>query len=199
MQTYSHLIISAALSRRLKRTHRVNVATRAFLLGSLVPDVPLILLSLGYFIQIRYFAPTDEFIFGATYDNLYYNNPFWITGHSVFHSPVMIGVYALIGWLALRRGRRWGWVLLWFAAGCGLHSFIDILTHYNDGPLLFFPLDWETRFTAPISYWDPERGGLIFAPIEHLLDLALLAYLFITWRRDRREKAAQAEQGVASP
>jgi hypothetical protein len=76
--------------------------------------------------------------------------------------------------------------LFWFAAGCGLHTAVDILTHADDGPVLLFPLDWHKRFHSPISYWDAGHGGHVFRILEHLLDLFLVVYLLF----QRREKAA---------
>jgi hypothetical protein len=89
---------------------------------------------------------------------------------------------------------RGGW-WFWFAAGCLIHTALDIPTHQNDGPLLFFPLEWSVRFQSPLSYWDPRFFGREFAVVELLLDLVLLVYLFgpRLWRRLRRGGAAPKE------
>ena len=92
----------------------------------------------------------DDAIFGTNYDQLYFTNPWWILGHNLFHAPLLILLYGAVGWIAWKRGRAWGMMLFWFAIGCGLHSTLDIFTHVNDGPVLFFPLNWTYRFTAPI-------------------------------------------------
>jgi hypothetical protein len=68
---------------------------------------------------------------------------------------------------------------LWFSLGSLLHTLIDIPTHAGDGPLLFFPFDWQTRFNSPLSYWDPNFYGLQFMVFEILLTVGLLAYLFL--------------------
>jgi hypothetical protein len=76
----------------------------------------------------------------------------------------------------------------WFALGCGPHSFIDILTRRNDGPLLFFPFNWTYRFPVPVSYWYPAYGGRTFAVLEGTLDVVIIAYfatLALTWARRR--------------
>lgn len=197
MQTYSHFIITAALDRANKhRAEPVPVKTRALLLGSIVPDMALFVLTFAYFIDWRFISRSDEFIFGPTYDALYFTNPLWLGSHNLFHAPLMIALYAAIGYVyGVRRGRAWGLWLLWFAVGCGLHSVIDIFTHANDGPLLFFPFDWQTRFSAPISYWDPRFGGREFAIFEHTLDLILIGYLTLTWWRGRK-RGQQVEAGA---
>lgn len=191
MQTYSHFIITAAVDRAYKDGTQRPVNSRAFLLGSVLPDVPLLLLTIGYFIQSRYITPNNEFIFGPTYDNLYFTHPLWIIGHSLFHAPLLIMLYAAAGYFfGVRRGKAWGRALLWFALGCALHSAIDIPTHRNDGPLLFFPFDWRTRFESPISYWDSNYYGREFAVFEHVLDLLLIVYLVGSGLRRRRRAAA---------
>jgi hypothetical protein len=190
MQTYSHLLITAALRRGLKQ-RATAVAGKAFLLGAVLPDAPLVLLTIGYAVYRQWFNPAllDEHIFGSTYDALYFENVWWLGLHNLLHAPLMGLLLAGAGYLALRRGRGWGRALLWFAAGCLLHGVIDIFTHVDDGPLLFFPLNWTYRFTAPVSYWDPRHGGLIFAPLEHLLDLAILVWLGRAYFKQRRGEA----------
>jgi hypothetical protein len=82
--------------------------------------------------------------------------------------------------------------------GCAsaLHTAIDIPLHYDDGPLLFFPFDWQTRFYSPVSYWDPNRYGVPFAIFEHLLLLGMLIYLAVQWWRQRRAKATTSVASV---
>lgn len=183
MQTYSHFLMTAVLNEGLK-VRGVTVQPKALLLGSFMPDVPLFLLTLGYFAYRAWFDPRlpGEHIFGARYDNLYFHNPFWITGHNLFHAPVLVGLMLVVGYtVGLRHQKKWAAALFWFAVACGFHSTVDILTHYDDGPLLFFPFNWRYRFPAPVSYWDPERGGKNFARFELLLNLALAGYLVLKW------------------
>lgn len=188
MQTYSHVLITAVFSKQLKKKE-VKFSNRAMLIGSFLPDVPLVLITIGYAIYRQYNPDVpDDFIFGSNYDRLYFENPWWILGHNLFHAPLLITIYGFVGWMAWKRGRAWGMVLFWFAIGCGLHSFIDIFTHATDGPVLFFPLNWTYRFPAPISYWDPEYGGKIFAPLEHLFVLIMLIYFALNWWRKRRNQ-----------
>ena len=80
--------------------------------------------------------------------------------------------------------RRW---LRWFLAACLLHSFVDVLTHVDDGPLLFFPFEWTIRFESPVSYWDSRHYGTQFAVFELTLDVLLIAYLCLPplWRLAR--------------
>lgn len=52
MQTYSHLLVTAVLRPKLQPDE-----TKALLAGSVLPDVPLALLSIGYVVDRRCLRP----------------------------------------------------------------------------------------------------------------------------------------------
>ncbi|MBW4545613.1 MAG: metal-dependent hydrolase [Symplocastrum torsivum CPER-KK1] len=176
MNTYSHFLMTAALDKSLPR---VPIVKRAFLLGSVAPDLPLWILSIGsisyyHFIQGWSLRETFNYIF----DELYFYNPFWIASHNFLHSPILLLLALVFLWQSRRHiGSRSRW-FFWFVVACLLHSFVDIFTHVNDGPLLFFPLEWTIRFYSPISYWDPQYYGREFQVFERILNAVLLIYLF---------------------
>ncbi len=181
MQTYSHFLLTAVLHRFSKPADPDAVS--GLLAGSVAPDIPLGLLSLGYVVDrrlIRRHLP-DKTRCSPTYNELYFNNPWWIAAHNSLHAPLPLFGLILLGRL-MRRPR-----LIWFALGCLGHTAVDIITHADDGPVLFFPLNWRVRFKAPVSYWDPAHGGRVFRRIEHLLDLVLLLYLFLQRTSPERE------------
>ncbi len=122
-----------------------------------------------------------------------FTDPLWISAHNFFHAPLVLLGIGLAGYVGVRQEKKWGTVLVWFALGAGLHSLIDVFTHAGDGPLLLFPINWHIRFNSPVSYWDPRHFGLIFAPLEHLLDLVILFYWAHTWRRQHKAKTAGPE------
>jgi hypothetical protein len=188
--------MTALAGDRLKK-RGLPVHTKAALLGSVMPDVPLFVLTFGYFAYRYWFDPiqSGEHIFGPRFDNLYFTNPFWIAGHNLFHAPLMIAALGTAGYLAARREKPWGVALFWFAVACGFHSAVDIVTHHNDGPVLFFPFNWVYRFNAPISYWHPDYGGRIFAPLELLLDVAIIIYFVIGWWRLRLGRGIKQKAG----
>lgn len=187
MQTYSHLLITALAGDRLEK-RGIFLSKRAFLFGAVLPDLPLIVLTLWFFAYYRWVAPqeyTNSQLFGEIYDAYFFLNPIWIVGHNFFHAPIILVILAGVGYWGARRSARWGSPVLWLAVACLLHSAIDIFTHRNDGPLLLFPFDWQIRYAAPISYWDFRYGAWIFAPIEHVLDILIIVYLIWEWRRQR--------------
>ncbi len=192
MQTYSHYLMTAVLSRHLKR-RKVSVHTGAFLLGSVLPDIPFTVLTLVYETYYLWIAPlapgqTWRSIMEYLHFDVFYRDPIWIVGHNFFHAPLILLTCGLAGF-ALRRRWHWGNALLWFAGGAGLHSLIDVATHHSDGPLIFFPLNWTYRFASPISYWEADYYAGIVAPLEHALDLLFLCYLIRAWWRQRSSKA----------
>jgi hypothetical protein len=182
MQTYSHWLLTAALQRCLK-TQAVPDQPRALLAGAVAPDLPLGLLTLGYLLDRRYLRPhlPDKTRCSPTFNYLYFHNPWWIAAHNSLHAPLPVALLLLGGYLWRRTG--WGQQLFWFALGCGLHTAVDIPTHVDDGPVLFFPLNWRYRLPALVSYWDPQHGGRLFWWLEHLLDLLLVFYLISRWRQ----------------
>ena len=189
MQTQSHLLMTAALRIPLQR-RGIDVHTTAFLLGSFLPDIPLFVLSLifGVFSAVAEGGMMSGPAM-AEYDRLFFTDPLWIVPHNFFHAPLILAGIFVIGLLLQRRGSKWGNWLVWFALAAALHTGIDILTHHNDGPLLFFPFDFHTRFASPLSYWDPDHYGRIFARFEMAFDLLLMGYLLVGWWRRRRQQS----------
>lgn len=185
--------MTAWLSRTLQR-RQVPVQRNAFLLGSILPDVPFWLLTAAGEIYYHWFAatPTGESPMVYLHFHLYFTDPLWMIGHNLFHAPIILLALLFVGWFGARHRAWWSASLLWFVFGAGLHALIDIVTHNNDGPLLFFPFDWTYRFPSPISYWDPAYYGPIFMWLEWLLDGWLVIYLLAPrWRQWLKRKSAQ--------
>ena len=87
------------------------------------------------------------------------------------HSLIVLGAVVAVGWLALRRERKWLWLGLPYA----LHILMDIPTHERYRTQPFHPLsDWQF---AGLSWADPR----IFWP--HLAVLAVACVW--AWRRRR--------------
>jgi len=174
----SHLVINAAIEKKFGAKYKL--AKSAFLWGSVTPDLPLLFLSIGYFVYRRYLSPQPlDGIMNSTFDYLYFNNPFWIAGHNFLHSPTALLIYAIILWRFVDKPNTRGHWWLSFVFGCMVHSVIDILTHYDDGPVLFFPLDWHIRFHSPVSYWDRAHYAGQFFWVELGINVMLLGYLFL--------------------
>jgi len=194
MNTPSHFLVNAALEKSLP--HRA-IAKSAFLFGSVAPDLPLYVLSIGALIYYHYIKGwTVGQAFRFMFDELYFTNPFWVASHNLLHSPPILVLALVLLWRF--RGRqgsiKYWW--FWFFAGCLLHSALDIPTHVDDGPLLLFPLEWTIRFQSPVSYWDERYYGREFSQFEAILDIILLAYLLIPpiFRYLRRLVSAIGEQ-----
>lgn len=182
MQTPSHLIMTAALRKRFSAA---PIPTSGFLLGAVAPDIALVLLSIGGGLYYRYAVGLSaRATFRHIYDTMYFKDPIWISLHNMLHSPLLL----LVGLLALWRFRwsrgTWRQWSFWFLVACMFHSLVDVLTHYDDGPLLFFPLNWTIRFASPVSYWDRRHYGEEFALFELTLNTLLLGYLVlpVIWR-----------------
>ena len=195
MQTYTHFLMTAVLNTSLK-ARKVAVDSKMLLLGSVLPDFPLILLSGVTWLYYGWINPVmgdaRMQMQGGLFrlmDIFYFTDPVWIASISLFQSPLMLLAFSALGWWAYKRGYQWGLPLLWLMVGCSLHSFVDILTHHDDGPVLFFPFNWEYRFPSPISYWDRRHYAEIVSPLEHLFDLAVLIFYSARWVTQRFRRA----------
>ncbi|GAB4383545.1 MAG: hypothetical protein Kow00121_45610 [Elainellaceae cyanobacterium] len=187
MNTPSHFLMTAALEKALPR---IPIVKTAFLWGAIVPDLPLWFLSTGGLIYYRWILGWEAAeTFQMMFDNLFFQHPVWITAHNLLHAPLILLLGIAITWRSRRNiGSRSRW-LFWFFVACALHTSVDILTHAGDGPLLAFPLDWQTRFNSPISYWDDRYYGKEFQRFEFSLNAFCLIYLLtpsiVRWMRRR--------------
>ena len=192
MNTPTHFLTVAALDRWLQhRSSNKSVNTlqnhspifhKALLIGSIAPDIPLYGLCLGAGLYYHYIQGWEfDRIFNYVFNDLFFNNPLWITLHNFPHSPLVLITAIVCLWRfrnKMETWQRWGF---WLAWGCLLHTSLDIPTHVDDGPLVFFPLNWTWRYASPISYWDERYYGAEVARMEAILDGLLILYLGIPW------------------
>lgn len=186
MQTQSHFLLAGFVGKQLQR-REIPVSHKAWLIGSVVPDVPLALLTMFGTLYSRWFKPTvpANEVHERLHFQLVFTDPWWIASHNFFHSLIIGTLLLGVGWWLWRNQKRWGMLLVWFSLGTLIHTAIDIFTHHSDGPVFLFPLTWSYRFQSPISYWEQEYYGSQFAIFETTLDGVLLLYFVIEWLRNR--------------
>jgi len=191
LNTPTHLLIGAGLRRALRARPWPRWAVW---LGSVAPDVPLYLLCFGalwYYRQVRGWE--GERTARHMFDYLYFHDPWWLGLHNLLHSPTSL-LLLFVGATALRRyGLGTAFWLQSFLVACAVHALVDILTHHDDGPLLFWPFHWQTRFRSPVSYWDHRHYGSEVAVLELALVLGLLGYVLWHWLRRRIAGGARPE------
>lgn len=184
MRTPSHFLITAALANHYQKRGRIHQT--ALLLGSVMPDLPLVLLSgtWALYLLLSEGRPITS-IHSFMFDEFYFNNPWWMSAHNLFHAPILLltGLALTYHARAAKGLRFW---LFWFFAGCLLHTLLDIPTHATDGPLLLFPFNWEWRFHSPVSYWEQTHFGSVFTVFEYTFDGLLLGYLLISRLRKKK-------------
>lgn len=173
----SHLLLTAVLAEifPLRKINR-----RALLIGAIAPDVPLMFLFTG--VVLTSLLSGASFNAGVNhFSELYFNDPFCISGHNTLHSPVslLIAVAVTIAIPGVESRNKTS--AFSFFSGCAFHSLVDILTHHDDGPLLLWPFNWEWRYSSPVSHWDPAHFGAVFLDIEILMTLSLGYWLLTRW------------------
>lgn len=190
MQTPSHLLTTALINHYLPEGH-IPKHTTGFLIGAVLPDLPFALLTLIYEVYYQWMAtpPTNSYnsVMEYLHFDLFFNDPIWIIGHNMFHSLIINVGLLIVGCIALRHERKWGILLFWLSVGMLIHTLIDIFTHTSDGPLMFFPINWNYRFVSPVSYWETEYFGAIFIVIEYSINALILGY-FLTRRWKKHNK-----------
>jgi membrane-bound metal-dependent hydrolase YbcI (DUF457 family) len=161
MNTPAHLIFGAVVFGRPGVRH----ATKAAVLGSLLPDLSLYLLA-GVSIHVLGIPPARVFA------ELYFS-PAW---QAVFAIDNSFPLWGLL--MAVALWQKWA-VVRAFAGGGLLHLGFDFLLHNEDARRQFWPLsDWV--FRSPFSYYDPARHGEVIGALEILL---CLMFSVILWRR----------------
>jgi hypothetical protein len=196
MNPPSHFLVNATLRKWASINTGLRIP-RSFLVGSLLPDLPLTVLWVGSYLYIRYIQGEQAFtMFDERLDQSYFSNPFWIASHNVMHGPLWLLVWIVLLWRFRMQPESRGGKWFWFVCGCLMHTTLDIPTHVNDGPLLFWPLEWSVRFYSPISYWDQRYYGREFGFFELALNILLLGYLIGPWVQRRwRELATRKAAG----
>jgi hypothetical protein len=91
MNTPSHLVINAALRKRAMTGGALTIPRGAFLLGAVLPDIPLFVLWLGAYGYYRYLLGDASFsLMDQRLDQLYFTSPLWITSHNMLHRAAAV-------------------------------------------------------------------------------------------------------------
>ncbi len=163
MITTTHAILNTALLGRKKNPER----NWPIVLGSIVPDIPMILFALlTIFTGGRFQAPGK-----SAFISEYHFRQLWVDwGHSI---PLAMAGMLVCLFLQSKGG-------LYFFTAMGLHDLEDLPVHSDSPHRHFLPFsNWQ--FYSPISYVDPRYHAEIVAPLEWLIVLICIGIL---WRRN---------------
>jgi hypothetical protein len=95
-------------------------------------------------------------------------------GHSLV---VWAGVFALSFTSLLKRFQP-------FIIGWGTHVVIDLLTHVEHAPYLFYPVSW-LQIPGIVQYWDIKYHGLEFRWLQDVLTGIAIFYLLYEYSKRR--------------
>ena len=162
MNTPAHVVLNLLC---LGKQAQASILTPV-VIGAILPDAPMFWF---YFVE-KVIRKTPE---SVIWRESYYQ-PHWQDFIDLFNSIPLIGIGLLV---ALGCGSTIGTLL------CGsmlLHIAGDLPLHHDDAHRHFFPFsNW--RFESPISYWDPNHYGHIFALFEILGVIISCILLFQTY------------------
>jgi len=161
MITTTHIVTNAHIARRWAAKLG---SPRAFIVGGFAPDIGLTLMTVGAAIVLpRTRGMSVSEAMKYSFDDLFFNSKPWIAAANVLHSPVVVGALFLasgsLSGVARDRLRS-------FSMGAALHIAMDVPVHVDDGPVIFWPLNWNYRIESPLSYYDADHYGNIIAPID---------------------------------
>ena len=157
MQTPAHLAISLLVWPKENRW----IDASAVAIGAILPDI-----SMFFFYGYQKAVGSAEH---EIWQTLYFE-PHWQYFFDVFNSiPAAVLLFVMFRWSKV----RWGQLLV---ASAGLHMLCDLPVHHDDGHRHFLPIS-HWRFESPVSYWDPNHFGHIFAICELVLAISALIYV----------------------
>jgi hypothetical protein len=173
MITPSHFIYSWALAKRTEKAASHPEAkhrTIAFLLGAVLPDIPVYVFFLVCGVLLGY---GHELL----WDDMYFNSSWSVVftlSHSLLLWPAVLAVAQWRQWLFLK----------WLSISVLIHIVVDFCVHTADAYKHFWPLsDW--RFVSPISYWDHASYGDYVNAFDSMLIVVLLTWLTTKYPRSR--------------
>ncbi|MGB7240466.1 MAG: hypothetical protein WBC93_00080 [Sulfitobacter sp.] len=174
MFTQTHLLVGAAVFARPGN----RAIALAGLAGALVPDTDV----WAMFIIERLGGATGCEVFHYRY----WEEP-WTTLQSVLNSILLyVGIlmFALIAGLATSNSHKLYLTLVaTFALSSLIHVTTDFLLHHDDARSQLLPFS-NRVYRSPVSYWDPNHYGQVFAIFE--IGLAITLFAIVGRRYARR-------------
>lgn len=157
MKTPTHLLAGYIFSRATRMT---ALDTRCFIAGACLPDLPIIVCwpALGVYTVITG-GGFDISRFREIADRLYFSDSALAHLHNLLHSPVSLALLILLTGILFPDRPRLRRCLVVALVGAVTHSVIDIVSHVDDGPLVFWPVEQSIRVRGLFSHWNPAYGG----------------------------------------
>lgn len=157
MKTPTHLLAGYVFTRVAGMTARDS---RYFIAGACLPDLPIIVCwpAIAAFTAMTG-GGFDVARFRAIADRLYFSDSAVSYLHNLLHSPVSLLLLALLAGILFPDRSRLRRCLVIALIGAATHSLIDIISHVEDGPLVFWPVEQSIRVRGLFSHWNPVHGG----------------------------------------
>jgi membrane-bound metal-dependent hydrolase YbcI (DUF457 family) len=180
MRTYTHVLLTLAVARRFGTRSSAWAAA-----GAILPDLPIgagaiwLLVRQGFFTREQFFRQACA------------KETFRVPDTALHSAPPVAAALALYGITGANRHLR-SRSLTALLLGWAGHLASDLVTHGGDTRPLFWPFSGK-RFASPVSYWEVERYGRLFALAEHAA--AVAAGFYLLTGRSAREDGRSSRTG----
>ncbi len=178
MNSPSHLLLHLWLRKYFQEKKNIYIP-KSFVVWAIAPDIGLYLCVFIYMWYSQLYLGNDARETALyMFDILYFEHPLWIFAYNLFHSPLMILMFLWLWRVFQNYLGKYYKMYMWFLIGCMLHTFFDIPLHHNDGPRIFYPLS-DYIFYSPVSYWNTDYYAWYIIPLELLMNLIMIFYVFL--------------------
>ena len=151
--------------------------------GSVAPDVPIMLAFAGIGVWNQWSGGEASII--ESFRAAYASDPLLVASHQLLHAPISLGLLYVATVISLRFSPNSGRWSQSFLLGAMAHSTVDIFTHFDDGPLLLWPLDATVRFSSPISHWDVTHCASLCLFVEAIVCMSAAHTAMLHRRRSK--------------
>lgn len=157
MNTPSHAVINLAVLMGQPQL------TLPIVVGAVLPDVPM-------FVMYAWAKGVQRQSERQIWTETYWHPRWQLINHS-FHSIPLAAIVAAAAYLTNYPA------IAWLGLSMVLHSLGDLPVHHDDAHRHWLPFS-HSRWSSPLSYWDPQHHGAIVSWVEKLLVLVASIYLF---------------------
>ncbi len=186
MNTFTHFILNLFLGLIWKNKGN-KISLRYFAFGGILPDIPVTFVAIvsWAFLKLNDFTSREIFTIMFNGENsLYFSNKVWLFSYNILQSPTPLIIITIVMFFLVRKNKFFE-KIKWLFIGMWIHVIGDLLTHNDDGALVFYPFNMDIRFHSPISYWDHSHYGSEFKTLELIFLIIVIIYIIYCFLKSK--------------